>query len=118
MSLRQRTRAISNLRARLQMLNTINAKNPMLTNSTTTATKSYSSQCRLPEGMNVHPCFKWTFLLDAKIGGHLTSIFDADQKCRFVRAARLASSFTSKNRKKAIDVTANLSDQQAPTGRI
>jgi hypothetical protein len=31
---------MSNLRARLQMLNTINAKNPMLTNSTTTATPS------------------------------------------------------------------------------
>ena len=62
---------MSNLRARLQMLNTINAKNPMLTNSTTTATKSYSSQCRLPESTMFIHVFKWTFFLDARIGGQL-----------------------------------------------
>src|SRR5262245_15870170 len=40
---------------RLQMPNTINATNPMPTNSTTSATESYSSQCRLPESMTFHP---------------------------------------------------------------
>src|SRR5262245_7703706 len=38
---------MSNLLVRLQMPNTINATNPMPPNSTTSATKSYSSQCRL-----------------------------------------------------------------------
>jgi len=38
--------------------NTIDATNPMPTNSTTSATESYSSQCRLPESMTFHPCFK------------------------------------------------------------
>src|SRR5215472_7515016 len=52
---------------RLQMPNTINATNPMPTNSTTSATESYSSQCRLPENMTFHPCFKWT----ARIGRQL-----------------------------------------------
>src|SRR5262249_30387817 len=52
---------------RLQMPNTINATNPMPTNSTTSATESYSSQCRLPESMTFHPCFKWT----ARIGRQL-----------------------------------------------
>jgi hypothetical protein len=52
---------------RLQMPNTINATNPMPTNSTTSATESYSSQCRLPESMTFHPCFKWT----ARIGQQL-----------------------------------------------
>src|SRR5262249_22985806 len=52
---------------RLQMPNTINATNPMPTNSTTSATESYSSQCRLPESMMFHPCFKWT----ARIGRQL-----------------------------------------------
>ena len=42
---------------RLQMPNTINATNPMPTNSTTSATEWYSSQCRLPESMTFHPCF-------------------------------------------------------------
>jgi hypothetical protein len=37
------------------MLNTINATSPMLTNSTTRATKSYSSQCRSAEGMMFIP---------------------------------------------------------------
>ena len=35
------------------MPNTINATNPMPTNSATSATGSYSSQCRLPESMIV-----------------------------------------------------------------
>jgi hypothetical protein len=92
---------MSNLRARLQMLNTINAKNPMLTNSTTTATKSYSSQCRVPEGMMFIPVSNGLFFLIAKIGGHLTPRFDADQKMSLCEnPARPASFFTSKNRKK------------------
>lgn len=78
---------MSNLRARLQMLNTINAKNPILTNSTTTATKSYSSQCRLPEGMMFVPVSNGLFL-HAKIGGHLTSRLMQIKKCRFVRTLR------------------------------
>ena len=40
---------------RLQMPNTINATNPMPTNSTTSATESYSSQCRLPESIGASP---------------------------------------------------------------
>src|SRR5215813_3408594 len=52
---------------RLQMPNTINATNPMPTNSAASATESYSSQCRLPESMMFHPCFKWT----ARIGRQL-----------------------------------------------
>jgi hypothetical protein len=99
------------------MLNTINATNPMLTNSTTTATKSYSSQCRLPEGMMFIPV-SWTFFLDAKIGGHLTSIFDADQKMSHCEICSAGLVLHIEKSKKAIDVTANLSDQQAPTGRI
>ena len=52
---------------RLQMPNTINATNPMPTNSTTSATESYSSQCRLPESMTFHPCFKWTARIDRQL---------------------------------------------------
>src|SRR5262245_43043077 len=52
---------------RLQMPNTINATNPMPTNSTTSVTESYSSQCRLPESMTFHPCFELT----ARIGRQL-----------------------------------------------
>jgi hypothetical protein len=37
---------------------------------------------------DVYPCFKWTFFLDGKIGGHHTARFDAsDQKmslCEFL----------------------------------
>src|SRR5215467_1778789 len=41
---------------RPQMPNTINATNPMPTNSTTSATESYSSQCRLRESIGAaHP---------------------------------------------------------------
>ena len=41
---------------RLQMPNTINGTNPMPTNSTTSATESYSSQCRLRESIGAaHP---------------------------------------------------------------
>src|SRR5262249_33578115 len=59
---------------RLQMPNTINATNPMPTNSTTSATESYSSQCRLPESMMFHPCFKWT----ARIGRQLPTRSSGD----------------------------------------
>jgi hypothetical protein len=70
------------------MPNRINAKNPMPTNSTSTATKSYSSQCGLPERMMCYPYFKMSV---ARIGGHLTPRFDADQKFthHFLDAARV-----------------------------
>jgi|ERR1700755_1471641 hypothetical protein len=58
------------------MPSTINAKNPMPTNSTTTATKSYSSQ-----------------RMDAKIGGHLTPRFDADQK--FLTAYTIGKNYSA-----------------------
>src|SRR6516164_8087175 len=59
---------------RLQMPNTINATNPMPTRSATSATESYSSQCRLPEGMMFYPCFKWT----ARIGRQLPTRSSGD----------------------------------------
>src|SRR5262245_24345394 len=67
-----------------KMPNTINATNPMPTNSTTSATESYSSQCRLPESMTFHPCFKWTVrigrqLLTRSLGDLLTSSRPAEQ---------------------------------------
>src|SRR5262245_11748273 len=34
----------------------------------------------MPITHDVHPCFKSTFVLNARLGGHPTSIFDADQK--------------------------------------
>jgi len=49
-ALGQRFTAASHLASatsRVQMPNTINATNPMATNSATSATESYSSQCRL-----------------------------------------------------------------------
>jgi hypothetical protein len=67
---------------------------------------------------DVHPCFKGTFFLDAKIGGHLTSIFDADQKMSLREICSAGLVLHIEKSKKAIDVAANLSDQQAPTGRI
>src|SRR5919198_3928582 len=60
------------------MPKTIKAKNSMPRNSPRPATKSYSSQCGLPERMMCHPFQNCLF--DARIGGHLTSRFDADQK--------------------------------------
>src|SRR5262249_51932829 len=68
---------MSNLRARLQMPNTINATNPMPTNSITSATKSYSSQCRLR--MMFIPV-QIDLCLGCENRWALTSIFDGDQK--------------------------------------
>jgi hypothetical protein len=56
---------MSNLRARLQMPNTINATNPMPANSTTSETKSYSSQCRL-RMMFVSSLFQIDFCLECE----------------------------------------------------
>src|SRR5215467_2599912 len=81
----------------LQMPNTVNAKNPMPTNSTTTATKSYSSQ-----------------RIDAKIGGHLAGVLGSIVALAVARRDLLAAGLY----RAVIEQQREKCDQQHADGRI
>ena len=60
----------------LQMISTTNPTSPIPINCTASATESYSSQYRLPEGMMSNPVSNARLFLDARIEGVRTAIID------------------------------------------